>query len=68
MNSKTIEMKIESERLYIKPFKNEDFENFASLHKNGETAKLMGKELIFDEEMKNRIPTSAKNMIKSKIN
>lgn len=68
MNSKTIEMKIESERLYIKPFKNEDFENFVSLHKNGETSKLMGKGLIFDEEMKNRIPTSAKNMIKSKIN
>jgi len=54
MNSKTIEMKIESERLYIKPFKNEDFKNFVSLHKNGETAKLMGKGLISDEEIKKR--------------
>lgn len=44
-------MKITSQRLYAKPFCAEDFLDFYKLHKNQETAKLMGKGVISDEEI-----------------
>jgi ribosomal-protein-alanine N-acetyltransferase len=47
-------MNIESKRLYIRPFSQENFKNFESLHKNNETAKLMGKGLISDQEIEKR--------------
>jgi ribosomal-protein-alanine N-acetyltransferase len=47
-------MRIESPRLYARPFEIKDFPNFSALHKNSETAKLMGKGLIADEEIENR--------------
>jgi ribosomal-protein-alanine N-acetyltransferase len=47
-------MKIESQRLYARPFVMDDFAYFKKLHTNHETVKLMGKGLISEEEISER--------------
>jgi [ribosomal protein S5]-alanine N-acetyltransferase len=47
-------MKLESERLFAKPFETSDFQDFVRLLKNKESSKLMGKGLISDLEIEAR--------------